>query len=1015
MHVSLDSALGRQRRLNQIGDTISSISTPTAAYSLRSLTGGDPKIVRVRRGSDLDEQDFTASEVASGAMLSYVNTQAIKPLDIKEIVSGTSDDGRNGDFILANAAYSLRSLGTRQATIPNDAAPLNADTVVPASGKYVLQARRNVDGNIKSFTADEVSDGTLASFVNESFTSSLPLDVQSSAAAAYSLRKLKTDGTSVTSSGETGGDTTGLYVVQVRRSSDGSIKSFTADQVTNGDLLSFVNEDLGITFGTAEATTNGATLTNASNTGFTYTSSDTNVRGIRLPFSQPIPPGATISVTITTSNKTSGMTPSVKFARDAVNQLGDAADPVTLHDDSTGTQTLVGKTTSTTTSLAFFDDVAGSFDISNVTINSIVYDGFVKTWYDQSGNDKHATQTTPANQPKIVENGSFLTPGVKFEGAQTLSASNPIITAASTGDNSTYSAFSVQTVATSEAGYLYGNASGTNGTSVYAESNTFTISNSFHTTLDDISRSSGQNLLSAVYNSGDAGLQVNGAGTMTDSGTYNFSAGSSNFIIGNRNSSSSDAAFLTGSINEIIVYNSNQSEGRRAIEESISGHYGITLGSFSRDGFVRTWYDQSVSDQAGTTRGNHATQTDNAKQPTIVSNGSLLTDGILFDENINLPLSGDGLDIFKNVAHGNIFSIIKPLDTGTSGDRYFSAGINTGTTARFLFADGKDTSTNATFRIGGKAQDSDGFSDEEGTTTHSNAVSLLTGFINYGTKTGTLFLNGSQIDTGTLSSMTAGNTSNTQSTSAAIGDLQSSGALTSNFNCQEMIIYNTDQTNNRTAIEANIGSAHGIDLPDGFDPTNDKVNGFVVTWYDQFGTNDATQPTSSKQPKIVNAGNLITGGGIDFDGSNDQLDFTALNASDLAILSVLKFDAVSSQKRILGDSSDNSEGFGIGNATNGFFRGNGGSSLSPSLGATISTSGDFLYSLTRASNTITFFTKGTASGTNTRSDAFKADSIGGSTNPIDGKLKEIIIYTSEVQTSTREALETNITSHYEIS
>lgn len=83
MHISLDSALGRQKRLNQVGETISSIAVPTAGYSLRSLTGGDPKVVRVRRASDNDEQDFTASEVASGAMLNYVNTQAIKPLDIR--------------------------------------------------------------------------------------------------------------------------------------------------------------------------------------------------------------------------------------------------------------------------------------------------------------------------------------------------------------------------------------------------------------------------------------------------------------------------------------------------------------------------------------------------------------------------------------------------------------------------------------------------------------------------------------------------------------------------------------------------------------------------------------------------------------------------------------------------------------------------------------------------------------------------------------------------------------------
>ena len=74
MHISLDSALGQQRRLNQVGETISSIAAPTAAYSLRSITGGDPKAVRVRRSSDNSEQDFTVSEISAGALVDFVGS-----------------------------------------------------------------------------------------------------------------------------------------------------------------------------------------------------------------------------------------------------------------------------------------------------------------------------------------------------------------------------------------------------------------------------------------------------------------------------------------------------------------------------------------------------------------------------------------------------------------------------------------------------------------------------------------------------------------------------------------------------------------------------------------------------------------------------------------------------------------------------------------------------------------------------------------------------------------------------
>ena len=43
MHISLDSALGRQRRLNSVGESVFQIAPDASAgYSLRSLTGGDP-------------------------------------------------------------------------------------------------------------------------------------------------------------------------------------------------------------------------------------------------------------------------------------------------------------------------------------------------------------------------------------------------------------------------------------------------------------------------------------------------------------------------------------------------------------------------------------------------------------------------------------------------------------------------------------------------------------------------------------------------------------------------------------------------------------------------------------------------------------------------------------------------------------------------------------------------------------------------------------------------------------
>jgi hypothetical protein len=59
-------------------------------------------------------------------------------------------------------------------------------------------------------------------------------------------------------------------------------------------------------------------------------------------------------------------------------------------------------------------------DTSSLTSFCSGTNGFVTTWYDQSGNGRNATQTTAANQPQIVSGGSVLLyngkPTLKFDG-----------------------------------------------------------------------------------------------------------------------------------------------------------------------------------------------------------------------------------------------------------------------------------------------------------------------------------------------------------------------------------------------------------------------------------------------------------------------------------------------------------------------------------------------------------------------------------------------------------------------
>lgn len=69
----------------------------------------------------------------------------------------------------------------------------------------------------------------------------------------------------------------------------------------------------------------------------------------------------------------------------------------------------------------------------------------------------------------------------------------------------------------------------------------------------------------------------------------------------------------------------------------------------------------------------------------------------------------------------------------------------------------------------------------------------------------------------------------------------------------------------------------------------DSGDVFVVTWYDQSLSNDATQGTAASQPKIVSGGSLVTENGkpaVDFDGVDDYLSFSTISSNTLTVIDV---------------------------------------------------------------------------------------------------------------------------------
>jgi hypothetical protein len=546
MHSGLGLILNRNKSLFK--GLLDNFSGASAAYSLRRLAKGEGEVVRVRRASDNAEQDFSAAAVASGAMTDWVN------------------------------AYT-----------------------------------------------------------------DLPLDVDSGAAAAYSLRNLKASYT---------GD-----VVEVRRSSDDAEESFTAAEVADGTLESWVG--------------------------------------------------------------------------------------------------------------------AGN-------------DGHVKTWYDQSGNTNDATQTDTAKQPKIVEGGSLLADGVKFDGTDDgLRYDGLVLT------SGTFFSTSVVTHAdgtNTAQGQIYGQYPGNGRWYLTAAAND---EYQFFASCDVESITQVYGFIPPVTKlltaQGDGsnfigfsdGLNI-GSDTYD---TFNPAQNNSDFTIGFDHDGTRP---FDGSVAEIIIYNSDQSDNRIAIEANIGDYYGINLpagvdsGNNEVDGFVTKWYDQSGN-------GNDVVQTTAANQPKIVNSGSLVTGGMRFDDN-------QFLETVPTFTYGSGTTLSTFITNSSDGDenayllRFSSDYIiyNTGGGVRRAFA---GTNANAGNVTGG----------EELWTTISelNTAGGTSNFYVDGTLTSAA---DAPIGTGTVSNR--------------VLNIGGSGATTHwNGTVNEVILYATDQSSNRTAIEANIADEYGITLP----------------------------------------------------------------------------------------------------------------------------------------------------------------------------------------------------------
>lgn len=214
--------------------------------------------------------------------------------------------------------------------------------------------------------------------------------------------------------------------------------------------------------------------------------------------------------------------------------------------------------------------------------------GFVRTWYDQSGNGNHATQTTTANQPSIVSSGSLQTlntkPALSFNGSSHyLSAHN--VAAAFTGTDKPASVFHVSKV-NNNTSFMsvaaLGNSATNNSLFIlgdYFNNNTLNFGKRDDTSASNLTTQVGtpgasQNLVSATTD----GAIISGYRQSTAiASNFNCDTGLitlNRFTIG-AHERVGVGSYLNGFIQEVIYYSSNLASSRLAIESNINAHYAI--------------------------------------------------------------------------------------------------------------------------------------------------------------------------------------------------------------------------------------------------------------------------------------------------------------------------------------------------------------------------------------------------------------------------------------------------------
>jgi hypothetical protein len=210
----------------------------------------------------------------------------------------------------------------------------------------------------------------------------------------------------------------------------------------------------------------------------------------------------------------------------------------------------------------------GNLDESSLTSFCSGTNGFVTTWYDQSGNANNASQSTAANQPQIVSSGSVINvngkPSLQFDGT------NDEFSLSSTITTSIYSNFVV--LKKTGTGTIVIPSGLNNGqlTGAWSDGNLYENNGTSFVSVP-YTNDTNQNLFSVIKN-GDTLSDFSATQNASTLGSY---TGTPFVSITTDRLGARSGTYSNGNLQEIVLYSSNQSSNRTGIRTNINTYYAI--------------------------------------------------------------------------------------------------------------------------------------------------------------------------------------------------------------------------------------------------------------------------------------------------------------------------------------------------------------------------------------------------------------------------------------------------------